>query len=87
MVHNKWKWSLIQKEIKIPIRKASAFSIITATMPINWSAMMRYVLPQLFFFSLLILQEYHDNIGDLEGPEEKDRAQAKVQKFITAFET
>lgn len=40
-----------------------------------------------FFFSLLILQEYHDNIGDLEGPEEKDRAQAKVQKFITAFGT
>lgn len=30
-------------------------------------------------------QEYHDNIGDLEGPEEKERAQAKVQKFISAF--
>ncbi|KAJ0974485.1 hypothetical protein J5N97_016450 [Dioscorea zingiberensis] len=33
-----------------------------------------------------ILVEYHDNIGDLEGPEEKERTQAKVQKFITAFE-
>ncbi|MQM04263.1 hypothetical protein Taro_037071 [Colocasia esculenta] len=32
-----------------------------------------------------ILQEYHDNIGDLDGPEERERAQAKVQKFIGAF--
>ncbi|KAI4299683.1 hypothetical protein L6164_033117 [Bauhinia variegata] len=32
-----------------------------------------------------ILQEYHDNIGDLDGPEEKERAQAKIQKFIAAF--
>ncbi|CAK9169814.1 unnamed protein product [Ilex paraguariensis] len=32
-----------------------------------------------------ILQEYHDNIGDLDGPEEKERAQAKIQKFISAF--
>lgn len=32
-----------------------------------------------------ILQEYHDNIGDLEGPEEKDRAQAKIIRFISAF--
>ncbi|KAI8032168.1 Beta-catenin-like protein 1 [Camellia lanceoleosa] len=32
-----------------------------------------------------ILQEYHDNIGDLDGPEEKDRAQTKIQKFISAF--
>lgn len=32
-----------------------------------------------------ILQEYHDNIGDIDGPEEKERAQAKIQKFITAF--
>ncbi|KAL2333165.1 hypothetical protein Fmac_014378 [Flemingia macrophylla] len=32
-----------------------------------------------------ILQEYHDNIGDLDGPEEKERAQTKIQKFITAF--
>lgn len=30
-------------------------------------------------------QEYHDNIGDLDGPEEKERAQAKIQKFISAF--
>ncbi|KAM7515936.1 hypothetical protein LguiA_005519 [Lonicera macranthoides] len=32
-----------------------------------------------------ILQEYHDNIGDMDGPEEKERTQAKVQKFISAF--
>ncbi|XP_010940280.1 uncharacterized protein [Elaeis guineensis] len=32
-----------------------------------------------------ILQEYHDNIGDVDGPEEKERAQAKIQKFIAAF--
>ncbi|XAR73622.1 hypothetical protein NMG60_11007657 [Bertholletia excelsa] len=32
-----------------------------------------------------ILQEYHDNIGELDGPEEKERAQAKIQKFISAF--
>ncbi|XP_042421400.1 beta-catenin-like protein 1 [Zingiber officinale] len=32
-----------------------------------------------------ILQEYHDNIGDLDGPEEKERAQAKIQKFISAL--
>lgn len=33
-----------------------------------------------------VLQEYHDNIGDLEGPDEKEKAQAKIQKFITAME-
>ncbi|KAJ0462638.1 putative beta-catenin-like protein [Helianthus annuus] len=32
-----------------------------------------------------VLQEYHDNIGDLDGPDEKEKAQAKIQKFITAF--
>uniref|UniRef100_A0A1D1YKG0 Beta-catenin-like protein 1 n=1 Tax=Anthurium amnicola TaxID=1678845 RepID=A0A1D1YKG0_9ARAE len=32
-----------------------------------------------------ILQEYHDNIGDLDGPEEKERVQAKIQRFIGAF--
>lgn len=32
-----------------------------------------------------ILQEYHDNIGDLEGPEEKERGQSKIQRFISAF--
>ncbi|XP_068640089.1 uncharacterized protein [Aristolochia californica] len=32
-----------------------------------------------------ILQEYHDNIGDLDGPEEKERAQARIEKFIAAF--
>lgn len=31
------------------------------------------------------VQEYHDNIGDLDGPEEKERAQAKIQKFISAL--
>lgn len=33
-----------------------------------------------------ILLEYHDNIGDLDGPEEKERVQARVLKFISAFE-
>ncbi|KAI3462232.1 hypothetical protein Pfo_018895 [Paulownia fortunei] len=32
-----------------------------------------------------ILQEYHDNIGDLDGPEEKERAQLKILKFISSF--
>ncbi|XP_026408021.1 beta-catenin-like protein 1 [Papaver somniferum] len=32
-----------------------------------------------------ILQEYHDNIGDVDGPEEKEQAQAKIQKFISSF--
>jgi len=32
-----------------------------------------------------LFQEYHDNIGDLDGPEEKERAQTKIQKFITAL--
>ncbi|KAK4839115.1 hypothetical protein QYF36_019244 [Acer negundo] len=32
-----------------------------------------------------VLQEYHDNIGDLDGPDEKERAQGRIQKFITAF--
>ncbi|CDP01709.1 unnamed protein product [Coffea canephora] len=32
-----------------------------------------------------VLQEYHGNVGDLEGPEEKERAQSKIQKFISAF--
>lgn len=31
-------------------------------------------------------QEYHDNIGDMEGAEEKERSQAKIQKFISAFD-
>ncbi|EOY03115.1 ARM repeat superfamily protein isoform 1 [Theobroma cacao] len=29
--------------------------------------------------------EYHDNIGDLDGPEEKERAQTRIQKIISAF--
>ncbi|PHU26723.1 hypothetical protein BC332_05055 [Capsicum chinense] len=35
-----------------------------------------------------ILQEYHDNIGDLEGPEEKERGQSKIQRWypeLSAF--
>lgn len=32
-----------------------------------------------------ILQEYHDNIGDGDGLEEKERAQSKIQKFISSF--
>lgn len=32
-----------------------------------------------------VLQEYHDNIGDLDGPDEKEKAQAKIQRFITAL--
>ncbi|KAF4362949.1 hypothetical protein F8388_001053 [Cannabis sativa] len=32
-----------------------------------------------------ILQEYHDNIGDMDGLEEKERAQTKIQKFISSF--
>ncbi|KAE8712902.1 ARM repeat superfamily protein isoform 2 [Hibiscus syriacus] len=32
-----------------------------------------------------ILQEYHDNIGDLDGAEEKEQAQARIQKIISSF--
>ncbi|KAL5574297.1 hypothetical protein UlMin_023894 [Ulmus minor] len=32
-----------------------------------------------------ILQEYHDNIGDLDGLDERERAQTKIQRFISAF--
>ncbi|GAV61715.1 DUF1716 domain-containing protein [Cephalotus follicularis] len=32
-----------------------------------------------------ILKEYHNNIGDMEGPEEKERVQGRIQKFISAF--
>lgn len=32
-----------------------------------------------------ILQEYHENIGDLDGPDEKERTQTKIQKFIDAM--
>ncbi|CAB4271927.1 unnamed protein product [Prunus armeniaca] len=32
-----------------------------------------------------ILQEYHDNIGDVDGPEEMERSQAKIQRFISAL--
>jgi hypothetical protein len=31
------------------------------------------------------LQEYHDNIGDLDGPEEKERAQARTKEIIAAL--
>eukprot|EP00249_Psilotum_nudum_P019647 c27357_g1_i1 orf=282-1895(-) len=29
-----------------------------------------------------VLQEYHDNIGDLDGPEEREKVRSKLQKFI-----
>ncbi|VFR02554.1 unnamed protein product [Cuscuta campestris] len=32
-----------------------------------------------------ILQEYHDNIGDFSGPEEKERTQSRIQRFISAL--
>ncbi|XP_044432446.1 uncharacterized protein [Triticum aestivum] len=32
-----------------------------------------------------ILQEYHDNIGDLDGPEEKERAQGRTKEIIAAL--
>ncbi|GMI73454.1 hypothetical protein like AT3G02710 [Hibiscus trionum] len=32
-----------------------------------------------------ILQEYHDNIGDLDGAEEKERALTRIQKIIASF--
>lgn len=32
-----------------------------------------------------ILQEYHDNIGDLDGPDERDKVRGKIQKFITTM--
>lgn len=32
-----------------------------------------------------VLQEYHDNIGDVDGPEDKERAQGRIQKFIAAL--
>lgn len=34
---------------------------------------------------ITILQEYHDNIGDLDGPEEKERARSKLQKIISSM--
>ncbi|CAH8331833.1 unnamed protein product [Eruca vesicaria subsp. sativa] len=34
-----------------------------------------------------ILQEYHDNLGDVEGAEEKERGQARIQMFISAMES
>jgi hypothetical protein len=31
------------------------------------------------------LQEYHDNIGDLDGPEEKERAQSRTKEIIAVL--
>jgi beta-catenin-like protein 1 len=31
------------------------------------------------------LQEYHGNIGDLDGPEEKERAQARAKEIIAVL--
>lgn len=32
-----------------------------------------------------ILLEYQDNIGDVDGPEEKEREQVRIQRFITSL--
>jgi beta-catenin-like protein 1 len=32
-----------------------------------------------------VLQEYHDNIGDMDGPEEKERRRGKIQKLISSM--
>lgn len=32
-----------------------------------------------------VLQEYHDNIGDLDGSEERDKVRGKLQKFISTM--
>lgn len=32
-----------------------------------------------------ILEEHHDNIGDLDGPEEKERARARTKEIIAAL--
>ncbi|XP_037458628.1 beta-catenin-like protein 1 [Triticum dicoccoides] len=32
-----------------------------------------------------ILQEYHDNIGDLDGPEEKEKAQGRTKEIIAVL--
>lgn len=34
---------------------------------------------------ITVLQEYHDNIGDLDGPEEKERARSKLQKIMSSM--
>lgn len=31
------------------------------------------------------MQEYHDNIGDLDGPEEKERAQGRTKEIIASL--
>lgn len=35
--------------------------------------------------NVFALQEYHDYIGDLDGPEEKERAQARTKEIIAAL--
>lgn len=37
-------------------------------------------------FFVFKLQEYHDNIGDLDGPEEKERVQASKWSFLDLSE-
>ncbi|KAG0624269.1 hypothetical protein M758_3G235400 [Ceratodon purpureus] len=32
-----------------------------------------------------VLQEYHDNIGDMEGPEERDKRRGKIQRLISSM--
>jgi len=40
---------------------------------------------KLLISSGFALQEYHDNIGDLDGPEEKERAQARTKEIIAVL--
>lgn len=37
------------------------------------------------WFTYCGMQEHHDNIGDLDGPEEKERAQARTKEIIAAL--
>jgi len=32
-----------------------------------------------------MIQEYHDNIGDMEGAEERDKRRGKIQKLISSM--
>ena len=66
----------------------SDFTISEYTTPVKLETFLREVTAEaiiLLNLSLLMFQEYHDNIGDLDGPEEKERAQTKIQRFITAL--
>lgn len=32
-----------------------------------------------------VLQEYHDNVGDVDGQHERDKRRGRVQRFIKAM--